>query len=153
MVNGNVRSALEEARAACQLCLRQKDLSLRKRGYVRMHLWRVEKQMGLHDRYFSQAGQDRYLNEHIFRNKRNGTFVEIGGYDGWSGSNCVFFEKVLNWTGLVVEASPLLVEQIGATRSANVIHAAVSDQDGTNTFLEVTSGLKQMGGTDRPLPR
>lgn len=74
------------------------------------------------------------------------TFVEIGGYDGWTGSNCVFFEKVLNWTGLVVEASPLLAKQIGATRSASVIHTAVSDKDGTSRFLEVTSGLKQMGG-------
>ena len=111
-----------------------------------MHLWRVEKQLGLHGMYFSQAGQDRYLNEQIFTNKSNGTFVEIGGYDGWQGSNCVFFEKVLNWTGLVVEASPLLAKQIGATRSANVIQAAVSDQDGTSRFLEVTSGLTQMGG-------
>ena len=146
IVDGDVRSALEEARAAYQFCLRQKNLPLHARGYVRMHLWRVEKQLGWHDMYFSQAGQDRYLNEQIFRNKSKGTFVEIGGYDGWTGSNCVFFEKVLNWTGLVVEASPLMVKQIGATRSANVIHAAISDQDGTSRFLEVTSGLKQMGG-------
>ena len=61
---------------------------------------------------FSQAGQDRYLDERIFKNRRNGTFVEIGGHDGWTGSNCVFFEKVLNWTGIVVEASPRLVKQI-----------------------------------------
>ena len=111
-----------------------------------MQLWQVEKQMGLHSRYFSQAGQDRYLNERIFRNKRDGTFVEIGGYDGWTGSNCVFFEKVLGWTGLVVEASPQLVGRIGETRSARVIHAAVSDRDGAAEFLEVTSGLTQMGG-------
>ena len=146
IVDGDVRSALEEAQATYRFCLRQKDLPVRARGYVRMQLWRVEKQLGWHGMYFSQAGQDRYLNEQIFRNRRNGTFVEIGGYDGWTGSNCVFFEKVMNWTGLVVEASPLLVKQIGATRSANVIHAAVSEQDGTSTFLEVTSGLKQMGG-------
>ena len=35
-----------------------------------------------------KAGQDRYLNEQIFKNRRNGTFVEIGGHDGWTGSNC-----------------------------------------------------------------
>jgi FkbM family methyltransferase len=111
-----------------------------------MQLWQVEKQLGLHSRYFSQAGQDRYLNERIFGNKRDGTFVEVGGYDGWTGSNCVFFEKVLGWTGLVVEASPQLVGRIGETRSAKVIHAAVSDREGTAEFLEVTSGLTQMGG-------
>ena len=111
-----------------------------------MQLWQVEKQLGQHSQYFSQAGQDRYLNEQVFRNKRAGTFVEVGGYDGWTGSNCVFFEKVLGWTGLVVEASPQLVRRIGETRSAKVIHAAVSDRDGTAEFLEVTAGLTQMGG-------
>ena len=145
-VDGSIRSALEEARAAYRFCLRQKNLPEHRKGYVRMHLWQVEKQLGLHARYFSQAGQDRYLNEQIFRNQRNGTFVEIGGHDGWTGSNCVFFEKVLNWTGIVVEASPQLVKQIGETRSAKVINAAISDRDGNAEFLEVTSGLTQMGG-------
>ena len=146
LLNGNIRSALEEAREVYRACLRQKDLSIHLSGWVRMQLWQVEKQLGLHARYFSQAGQDRYLDEQIFRHKRNGTFVEIGGYDGWNGSNCVFFEKVLNWTGVVVEASPRLVKRIGATRSAEVINTAISDEDGTAEFLEVTSGLTQMGG-------
>ena len=145
-LNGDVRAALEEARAAYRLCLRHDRLAEHLKGFVRMHLWQVEKQLGLHARYFSQAGQDRYLDERIFRSKRNGTFVEIGGYDGWMGSNCVFFEKVLGWTGLVVEASPQFVQRIGETRSAEVVHAAVADQDGTAQFLEVTSGLTQMGG-------
>ena len=145
-LDGDIRAALEEAWAAYRLCLRQDNLSERLKGYVRMHLWQVEKKLGGHARYFSQAGQDRYLDERIFKGRRNGTFVEIGGYDGWEGSNCVFFEKALDWTGLVVEASPRLVRQIGATRSARVVHAAVSDRDGTAEFLEVTSGMTQMGG-------
>ena len=145
-LNGDVRAALEEARAAYRLCLRHDRLAEHLKGFVRMHLWQVEKKLGLHARYFSQAGQDRYLDERIFRSKRNGTFVEIGGYDGWMGSNCVFFEKVLGWTGLVVEASPQFVRRIGETRRAEVVHAAVADQDGTAEFLEVTSGLTQMGG-------
>ena len=145
-VNGDIRSALQEARAVYQLCLRQQNLPAQRAGNLRMQLWQVEKQLGLHSLYFSQAGQDRYLNERVFSSKRDGTFVEIGGYDGWMGSNCVFFEKVLGWTGLVVEASPQLVRRIGETRSARVIHAAVSDRDGAAEFLEVTSGLTQMGG-------
>ena len=145
-LNGDVRAALEEARAAYRLCLQHDRLAEHLKGFVRMHLWQVEKKLGLHALYFSQAGQDRYLDERIFRSKRNGTFVEIGGYDGWLGSNCVFFEKVLGWTGLVVEASPQFVQRLGETRSAEVVHAAVSDRDGAAEFLEVTSGLTQMGG-------
>ncbi len=145
-VNGDIRSVLKEAQAVYQLCLQQRNLPAHRKGDLRMRLWQVEKQLGLHSRYFSQAGQDRYLNERIFRNKRDGTFVEIGGYDGWTGSNCVFFEKVLGWTGLMVEPSPQLVGRIGETRSARIIQAAVSDRDGAAEFLEVTSGLTQMGG-------
>ena len=145
-MNGDIRNVLAEARTVYQLCLRQQNLPVHRKGWVGMQLWQVEKQLGLHSRYFSQAGQDRYLNERVFGNRRDGTFVEVGGYDGWTGSNCVFFEKVLGWTGLVVEASPQLVRQIGETRSAKVIHAAVSDRDGSAEFLEVTAGLTQMGG-------
>ena len=142
-VNSDIQSALEEGRAVYQLCLRQQNLPAHREGWVRMQLWQVEKQLGLHSRYFSQ---DRFLNERIFSNKRDGTFVEIGGYDGWTGSNCVFFEKVLGWTRPLAEASPQLVRRLGETRSARVIHAAVSDRDGTAEFREVTSGLTQMGG-------
>ena len=110
ILDGDVRGSLEEARAAYRFCLRRMNLPAHTKGAVRMHLWQVEKQLGLHARYFSQAGQDRYLNEQFFKNKRNGTFVEIGGHDGWTGSNCVFFEKVLNWTGIVVEAALRLVQ-------------------------------------------
>ena len=58
-VNGDVRSVLEEAHAVYQLCLRQRNLPAHREGDLRMRLWQVEKQLGLHPRYFSQAGQGR----------------------------------------------------------------------------------------------
>ena len=145
-LDGNVRGALEEARAAYRFCL-QKDEPVPAGERVRPDATVAGGEAtGPARPVLSQAGQDRYLNERIFRNRRNGTFVEIGGHDGWTGSNCVFFEKVLGWTGIVVEASPRLVKQIGRTRSAAVVNAAVSDRDGTAEFLDVTSGLTQMSG-------
>ena len=145
-LEGDIRAVLQEAREAYRSCLRQERMPEHLKGYVRMHLWQVEKKLGGRVRYFSQAGQDRYLDEAVFEHKRNGTFVEIGGYDGWTGSNCVYFEKARGWTGLVVEASPRLVQRIGDTRSATVVHAAVSDREGTAEFLDVTSGMTQMSG-------
>ena len=49
--------------------------------------------------------------QHIFRTyfpqKRDGFFIEVGGLNGKSdGSNSLFFERYLNWRGLMVEASP-----------------------------------------------
>ena len=43
-----------------------------------------------------QFDQDKILNEGLFRNKKNGVFVDIGAYDGICGSNTYFFEKHLN---------------------------------------------------------
>ncbi len=137
--------ALKEARSIYRLCLEQ-EIGPYHKGVIHQLLWGVERKLGLHPLFQSQAGQDRFVCRHFFDGKRNGVFVEIGGYDGCEGSNCYFFEKNRNWTGIVVEASPSLVEKIRETRYAEVVHAAVSGEDGSAEFLEVTSGYTQMGG-------
>jgi len=138
-------SSLEEARAIYKLCLEQ-NIGIYHKGVILQKLWDAECKLGLHPLFQSQAGQDFFLHRHFFTGKKDGVFVEIGGYNGWQGSNCFFFEKTQNWTGLIVEASPTFVRQISDTRTAPVVHAAVSDEDGTAEFLEVTSGFMQMSG-------
>jgi FkbM family methyltransferase len=137
--------ALKEAQNIFRLCLEQ-NIPLHLKGDIRGKLWTVEKQLGFHTRYFSQSGQDRFIYENIFKTRKNGTFVEIGGYNGWQGSNCLFFEKMRNWKGLIVEASPSFVGLIAEIRNCEVIHAAISDHDGTVEFMDVTSGFTQMSG-------
>ncbi|MEM7189422.1 MAG: methyltransferase, partial [Pseudomonadota bacterium] len=60
----------------------------------------------------------------FFRGKRNGTFVEIGGYDGITGSNCLFFELMRGWSGLLIEPSPMFHAQAAAFRRATCRHVA-----------------------------
>ncbi len=139
------KTSLIEARSIYRSCLSQK-IDIFARGKIRQQLWEVEQNLGLHPLFFSQAGQDRFLYETIFKGKTNGIFVEIGGYNGWQGSNCYFFEKNANWTGLIVEASPQMVKEIAKFRSGEVVHAAISDNDGTAEFIEVTCGFTQMSG-------
>jgi len=43
----------------------------------------------------------------ILKNKTNGFFVECGALDGEIRSNTLYFERYLNWTGLLIEADPL----------------------------------------------
>ena len=57
-------------------------------------------------------------NERIFRSKRDGTFVEIGGYDGWTGSN--WFDSRLR----AVEIAFAKVDQRLATLERAIIPAA-----------------------------
>ena len=40
----------------------------------------------------------------------------------------------------------MLIDKIREVRDAEVVHAAVSEEDGTAEFLEVTSGYTMMGG-------
>ncbi|XP_057380610.1 uncharacterized protein LOC130703006 [Daphnia carinata] len=40
----------------------------------------------------------------LLRNQTNGFFIECGGFDGEYLSNTLYMERILNWTGLLVEA-------------------------------------------------
>jgi hypothetical protein len=55
----------------------------------------------------AQLKQDIILDEHFFKGKRDGTFVEVGALDGISGSNTYFFEKERNWSGILIEPNPI----------------------------------------------
>lgn len=64
--------------------------------------------------YYSQFEEDVFLNEKIFKNKKNGTYIELGALDGVLYSNTKFFEDTLNWTGILIEPHPdkfLLLEK------------------------------------------
>jgi len=42
--------------------------------------------------FMSQAGQDVVVDRY-FNHMNGGTFIDVGGYDGVTGSNTIFFEK------------------------------------------------------------
>lgn len=89
--------------------------------------------------YTSQAhtGQDKYLHNKFFKNKRNGVFVEIGAHDGISLSNTYFFEKELNWTGVCFEPLVSPFEKLKKNRRCICINSCVSSIEGFVEFLEV----------------
>ena len=41
--------------------------------------------------------------KHIFSEKREETFIEVGAFDGIFQSNTLYLERNLNWTGLLIE--------------------------------------------------
>jgi FkbM family methyltransferase len=59
-------------------------------------------------RSFSLNGLDLKLARHL--TKRRGLFVEAGANDGQTQSNTLYFERYLDWTGLLVEPVPALAE-------------------------------------------
>jgi len=117
----------------------------RRRGAInrRIHELRHMLQQGFP--YASQAGQDLVVDT-ILRQKRGGTFVDIGGYDGTTGSNTLFFELWRGWTGVLVEPVPAQIEKARAVRRCPCLQLAVAATDGEAEFLEISQGYTQMSG-------
>ena len=66
----------------------------------------------------SQFFQDLYV-AHKLGHKRNGYFVDFGATDGILGSNSYYFEKELDWVGIVAE--PNAVHHVKLRNNRNCI--------------------------------
>ena len=96
--------------------------------------------------YQGQYGQDRYVNENFFHNKRNGFFLDIGAHDGITGSNTYFFEKELGWQGICFEPLPHLFKKLQETRNCICINKCVAAIEGQLPFLHVDSVDEMLSG-------
>jgi FkbM family methyltransferase len=92
-----------------------------------------------------QFGEDRVLQE-IFGEQAEGYCVEIGAYDGRTGSATYTFEK-RGWQCLLVEPNPALAEEIRKHRVCTVVNCAVSDEEGTASFF-VAENVEEMSTLD-----
>ena len=76
---------------------------------------------------FSQIGQSKYMDS-LLESKRNGFFIEAGGYDGESHSNTLFFELERDWTGILIEPIPRNYQRlISKNRKIYTINACIAD--------------------------
>ena len=116
------------------------------RGKLRKKIWDCEKYFFWNEKYASQSGQDKIINNFFFKNKKKGYFIEIGAYDGIIGSNCYYFEKYLGWSGIAIEPSPFQFEKLKKNRKCKLINKAISHEIKEVEFLEVIEGLTQMSG-------
>lgn len=96
--------------------------------------------------YYSQVGQDKYLNEEIFHGKKNGVFIDIGAHNGISISNTYFFEKNLGWTGICIEPNPDVYKELEKNRTAICLQACISNYNGKVEFLKVTGYAQMLSG-------
>jgi len=103
-------------------------------------------------KFYGQEGgghnfPDKILFETFFETPEmveNGVFVEVGAYDGRYKSNTFFFEKHLNWTGVLIEPQADQLEKLVAREerlrpNSWLVAKAVADeelcQDGVLSFL------------------
>ncbi|HEY5236510.1 MAG TPA: FkbM family methyltransferase, partial [Rhabdochlamydiaceae bacterium] len=96
--------------------------------------------------YQSQHGQDRFIHENFFPEKKEGTFVEIGAYDGTTFSNTYFFEKKLGWKGLCIEPNPQAFNRLKNNRDAICVQGCISEKPGTVKFLQLSGYCEMLSG-------
>jgi FkbM family methyltransferase len=100
--------------------------------------------------HHSEFGQDKWLDEVVFKGKRNGVFFECGALDGVLDSNSLFFEQERGWTGLCVEANPDVIETLRKNRACIVEHCALmSVDDYAVSYIKIKGGLFGWGGIRR----
>jgi len=100
-------------------------------------------------KWFSQYGQDRFVYERFFATaaaealdgtagaSKGGVFVELGAADGEEKSNTLAFERLLGWTGLLIEPSQPLFSRLRQTRPrCKCVNDCVARVAGHYSFAE-----------------
>lgn len=91
--------------------------------------------------YYSQQQEDRILSEK-YLNYRNGFFIELGAMDGITYSNTLYFEKILNWTGILIEPTNQYEFLVRNRPNCINYNYAISEVEGEVNFL----GNHALGG-------
>ena len=115
-------------------------------------LWRLRRALQARHaapHHFSQLGQDVWLDRHVFGGRRDGVFLDIGGYDGVTGSNTLFFELFRGWSGLLFEPQPEQHARAAGLRRCPCHCIAIGAEEGSAEFLHVERGYTQMSGLQR----
>ena len=99
--------------------------------------------------FYSQCGQDNYLEENVFKGYKNGVFVDVGAHDGVSINNTLYFEQNHNWTGINIEPIKSVFDNLIINRPTSVnYNCAVCNNDGETEFIcnkgysEMISGIR-----------
>ena len=107
------------------------------------------------DQYRSQAGQDKLVLGKVFNRNAHinrGFFIEFGARNGVDDSNTHYFEKALNWRGVLLEAIPSEQRDIAQSRPRSaVINGAVCEGDSATFLVAKISGLNGMASDYDPV--
>lgn len=97
--------------------------------------------------YFGQFGQDKFLEERVFKSYKKGIFVDVGAHDGLYINNTLFFEKEMEWSGINIEPIPALYEKLEKNRpECKNYNYAVSNEDGDADFILNTGYTEPISG-------
>ena len=96
--------------------------------------------------YYSQVGQDQWVEENIFKGLKEGVFVDVGAHDGKTFSNSLYFEEQHNWQGICIEPNPLVFPQLAACRRAYCVNTGLGDKNDSLEFWKVNGYSEMLSG-------
>jgi FkbM family methyltransferase len=100
-------------------------------------------------KFYSQIEQDKYYIENIINYKPNGVFMEIGAYDGITGSNTYFLEKNLNWSGIIIECNTIMVQKCRENRNCIICDKAIYKESNKEIEIIIPEGKEIVGGKEQ----
>ena len=95
--------------------------------------------------YYSQYGQDKWIIEKFFSDKKDGTFVDIGAHDGVTFSNTYFLESA-GWKGVAVEPIKEVYEKLIKNRQCITVNGCISAKTGKENFRVISGPAEMLSG-------
>lgn len=99
----------------------------------------------INEGYYSQAGQDKFVSECLFKNTPKGTFVDIGANDGVKLSNTLHFENK-GWNGLAIEPHPKIYKKLISNRNCTCLNLGITSEKGTKIFRSIDGPVNMLSG-------
>lgn len=87
----------------------------------------------------SQIGQDSWVINEVFYQKKGGFFLEIGSADGIYINNTYLLEKRYDWKGICIEVNPQTFQKLQVNRKCTCLNVCIDDNEGEVDFI--LSGL------------
>lgn len=89
--------------------------------------------------YYSQVGQDEFLDKFVFKGLKDGTFLDLGAFDGVKFSNTYFFEKKFCWKGWCFEPIPKIFKELKKNRKCVCYNNCIGNKEDIVRFSFVES--------------
>ena len=99
--------------------------------------------------YYARSGQDKYLDQNIFKGKRKGIYVDVGAYDGVESSNTLFFEQSREWYGICIEPLDDAFKKLKENRNCICINKCAAGFNGISKFMHVKPDVCPPSPTDK----
>ena len=121
-------------------------MSFRKRLIKSLRRRVFAKNYSQKDGFYSQSGQDIFVVQNLFKDKKTGVFVDIGAHDGITFSNTYYLEKNLGWKGFCFEPNPDVFKQLVENRTCECFNLAIADFTGPASFLKIDGHCQMLSG-------